>query len=646
MDNIEKIKKYNNDVIKYDDEEKEYYGFLVGRIVDSKNQRNESYSELNDMKYQEYYDGNQKAANSYIAPKKNKFDTRVVTGTTEEKENSLLSALLNYNIRPTIVPFNDYQMEDYEMGKLAEKLIKKSRELEDYDDKRPLYYKELLDQGSCFIEEQWVEESRIEKKLKNFNWGNGVDTKKIKWSEKTIKDIGKCTTRIIAGDSIYLGNVREFEIKKQPYIFTVDVISYSEAEAIFQDWSRWKYVPRSVVNFNSDNESSYRVWTISDMKENMVEVVKYQDKWSNDFMIILNGVMMLPARFPLTAVSPCGEYTIAKGDVFPISKFFAYSKSIPAKTKVDQETLDEMMKLIVLKTRKSFQPPLANNTNRVLSDDIQIPGKITNQIDPAKIQPIGDTDGVTQGEFAAFQFIKNIIDEKTVSPMFTGDTANKSQTATEILELKKQQMMKLGLVIWGVISLEKQLDYLRINNIMKHWTEPIDTRINQFTNKLEDVYRIESVEGEIEENISGKNIIEFSPDAGKFSPEMIGEEEKMLSEMYRVPVKKYYVDPKVKNFQYNWYIVEQASERDSTDFQRVLYKQDIADSVGLFGPQSMNFDYLRKKFAALSKQDPDKFFIKNVPSFPTEAMIGKGSGDQGGLGAQLNRGIGTAPLGI
>jgi len=87
----------------------------------------------------------------------------------------------------------------------------------------------------------------------------------------------------------------------------------------------------------------YRKWTLENLEKNMVEVIRYQDKWSNEFMIFINGVMMLPVGFPLTAVSPSGEYFLAKGSSHPISWFFAYSKSLGSKSKVDQAVLDELL---------------------------------------------------------------------------------------------------------------------------------------------------------------------------------------------------------------------------------------------------------------------------------------------------------------
>lgn len=632
-----------NKIPDYSDEELAYRGELIRKMTISDAAKNSQHRELNDMNHQEYYDSNLRAANSYIPPKRNPEDTRVVTGTTEEKGNTLLSAVLNYNLEPNILAFDKEMMEVDELGRNIEDLVKKSREIENYDEKRVLIYKELLDQGTCFVEEQWVEETKITKKLTNDSWSDGVKVKSIKWSEKEEEGFVGCQTRLIRGDKVYLGNIREFQLSKQPYLFTVDVMSYSEAEKIYKNWDRWQYVPRKIVRTEtSSSTSSYRDWTLETVQEDFVEVIKYQDKWSNEFMIMLNGVMMLPVGFPLEAISPSGDYTIAKGDVYPISQFFAYSKSIPAKTKVDQEVLDEMLKLIVLKTRKSFMPPLANNTGRVLSRKIMNAGEITNQVDPAKIQVIGDANGVSASEFSAYEFIKNIVDQKSVSPAFGGDASAGRQTATEILELKKQQMMKLGLVIFGIISLEKQLSWLRTYNILTNWTKEQDTRVNNLTGELEQVFKTIEVDSEMESTEMGKKIIEFNPQAGQYSPEQIMAEEEMLSEVRRMPVRKTYLSPEIAKMKNFYYITINPTEKDSSDLQRVMFKQDVSDSMQLFGPQTLNFPYLMKRFAVLSKQNPEKFFVKNVPAQPTEAQLG--GGDNGGLGAQLNRGLGTSAM--
>jgi len=627
----------------YTPEEAAYRSELIRKLTTAQVARDSNYREFNDTNYTQYYDSNLRAANSYIEPKRNPEDTRVVTGTTEEKGSTLLSAILNYNLEPNIMAFDKEMMEIDELGKNIEDLVKKSREIENYEEKRVLIYKEMLDQGTCFVEEQWVEETKVVKKLKDVNWSDGVKVKSIKWDETDAEGFCGCQTRLIRGDKVYLGDVREFQLSKQPYIFTLDKMSYAEAETIYKNWDRWEFVPKKIVRVVPTDYSTYRDWTLEAVQENFVEVIKFQNKWTNEFMIMLNGVMMLPCGFPLEAISPSGDYTVAKGDVYPISQFFAYSKSIPAKTKVDQAVLDEMMKLIVLKTRKSYMPPMANNTGRVLSRKIFNAGEITNQIDPAKLQPIGDATGVTASEFNAFEFIKSIVDQKSVSPAFAGDQTSGTQTATEILELKKQQMMKLGLVIYGIISLEKQLSWLRTYNILTNWTKKQDTRVNEFTGQLEEVFKTIEVESNFEEGQKGKKIIQFSPEAGEYTPEQIMQEESMLSEQKRMPVRKTYISPEIAKMKNFYYINITPVEKETSDLQKIMFKTDVQDAMNLFGAQSLNFPYLMKRYAVLSRQNPEKFFIPNAPVTPSEQAM-KG-GDNNGLGAQLNRGIGTSPMG-
>ena len=380
------------------------------------------------------------------------------------------------------------------------------------------------------------------------------------------------------------------------------------------------------------------MWTLEVQQTDYVEILKYFDKWKNEMMIIANGVMMLPVGFPLTAVSPSGSYPIAKGDAYPISQFFAISKSIPAKTKVDQEVLDEFLRLIVLKTRQSFKPPVANNTGRVLNRKMFEAGQITNQIDPSKILPIGPVTGVSQSEFEAFQFIKTLVDAKTVSPAFAGDTESGRHTATEVLELKKQQMMKLGLAIYGVVNLEVQLSRLRLYNILTNWTKVQDQEMSDITGKMEDVYKSIMVDSTMSNSVPGKKIVQVSPDLP--NSDQIMEEENQLSQKMRVPVQKVYIHPDVSKEKLFWFITINPTEKDSSDLHRVMFKQDIQDAITLFGPQSLNYPYLQQRYAVSAKEDPDKFFIKNVPAQPTAgAMSG---GDNGGLGAQLNRGLGMA----
>lgn len=620
--------------VPYSQEEIEYRSELIREMMSSKRQKDAPYYEFDDDDFLTYYEKNAKAANSYLRPKNDPEDTRIVTGTTGEKRISLLSALLQYNFEPDIQAFDSDNMKISELGENMEDLIRKSRELEMYEMKRPLIYEEILNQGTIFVEEVWKEGFELRKKLNKLDWSEKVEINKIKWTELLKKARGKCEANPIASPYVYLGNIKEFLIFEQPNLFTVDKIPYSLAEQIFGKWERWKYVPKKVVKTIEENSFAYNDWTLLETEENMVEVIKYQNKPLNEFMIMLNGVMMLPIKFPLTAISPSGEYTLSKGDIEPISFKFAYSKSVPAKTKVDQAVLDEMIRLFILEMQKSFAPPLANNTGRVLSRKIFLPATITQGINPDNLREISKSSGINNSQIALYELVKKIVDDKSVQPAFVGEQTKGNPTATEILQMKKQSMMKLGLALVGIMNLEWQMTRLRLANILEHWTESIEQK--EINGKLVDIYQKFEVSSDIEGNRKGRKIIEFSPEKVKRTPKQIRAEEDIMSTTE--PVRKIYMDPiKLKELINNyWRILIVPTEKDSDDLQKTIYSQQLAQAATLFGYQSINWEYAKQRWAVKNKESYDKFFVQTPQQsqMPTNEQ-----NPQTQLGKQMTQGM-------
>lgn len=603
----------------YTEEEGRYRSFLIKRMTKTFNERESSLIEFDDMSYSTYFEQNILADQAYLMARKNPEDTRIVTGTTRQKGKTLASSLLNYNLEANIVAYDNNNSEVIELGTLMEDMIRKSREIEKYDDKRLLYYKEGLQQGTWFVEELWSEKLFPQKDFSKIDFTTKVSSGQIDWKTKVEMYHEGCETRLISGNNVYLGNIREFAIGDQPYVFTVDNIFYDEAEMIYHDWDRWKNVPRAIQNFSEISDVEYRNWTFLNDNNDKVEVIRYYDKFHNEFMLILNGVMMLPIGFPLEKISPSREYPIAKGDIDPISQFFAYSKSIPADTKTDQQVLDEMIRLLLLKTQQSLRPPMVNNTNRVLSRNIFMPGVITSGINPAQLTPLITAQGVSTPEFQMFQLIRDIVNEKSTSPVFSGDALPGKQTATEIIELKKQQMMKLGTIIWGVVNFEKQLAYLRTFNILNNWTNPVDKKVDRLKNKLVDVYKTIEVNGQDENGKDVQKIIEMNEEkANSLNGEQVKAREDMVSKVRNKSVRKYYVDPKKlkESMKYNFYITVNPTEKNSSELEAVLFKKNVADAVTIFGIQSVNMDYLKKRWAVVNKEDPEQFFLRTPQMMP------------------------------
>ena len=623
----------------YSDTELEYRSFLIQRLVHAKDEYAENWDEMDGMDYYTWYDSNAKAGNSYNPPKLNKEDTKIVTGTTLEKENSLLNSLLSLNFEPDIEAFDANDLPVTELGNTMEAMVRKSNILEDYDDvKRKLIYKELLDQGTCYVEEvenQYIinEKDIDESTIKD------MDPSKMKWSQRSIKVYDECERNMLPGNMVFLGNLKEFIIDKQPYLFTVEYIPYNVAKSKFGAWKRFENVPKKIKQTietqRNASASSYRQWRLFDQQQNFVEVIKYQDPWTNEYMIMLNGEMMLAPGFPLSKISGDGKYTISKGDIEPISGKFAISKSFPAKTKVAQAVLDEFLRLFILKTQKSAMPPMAYRGGQMLSRNIFLPAKITPNLNPDDLKEIGENKGITAGESTGYKLVKEIVEEMTVSSQFQG-LETKTKTATQTLEDKKQNLIKIGMAVAGVMNFEKQMTYRRLYNLLNVWTKPIDAKIEGVKGELTNIYRSFSIPDEIGDT-TGIRQIKMVEDNTKSSGEIL-EEEKSYERETGTKLEVTYLNPKILRMIKNrWYVEMIQTEKDTSEYKKILFLNNIKEAMTIWGPQSINLDGLKARWSQLSEEDMDTFFVKNQPSAP---MIDDGGG-KGGSGLANGMQTGT-----
>jgi len=615
----------------YSDKELSYRGFLIKRLTYAKNQRMNKWDELDGMDYVTYYDTNAKAGNSFNPPKQNQQDTRIVTGTTLEKENSLLNSLLNLNFEPDVEAFDNDDLPVVVLGSSMEAMIKKSRIIEDYEDiKRRLIYKELLDQGTTFVEEVENQYLVTEKDIDEESLEE-MDPEKMKWSERRIKLYDECECNLLPGSMVFLGNIKEFIMDKQPFVYTVEYIPYDVAESRFGNWKRFKNVPKTikqtVVTQKDSSDTTYRQWRLYDLMPEFVEVIKYQDKWSNEYMVMLNGEMMLRPGYPLSSISGGCWYTISKGDIEPITAQFAYSKSFPAKTKVAQAVLDEFLRLFILKTQKSVMPPMANRSAQILSKKIFFPATITPNLNPDDLKEIGVNQGMTSGEAAGYQLVKTVVDEMTVSSQFQG-LETKTKTATQTLEDKKQNLIKIGMAVLGVRDLERQICYKRLYNILKVWTKPIDQEIDETKDELKNIYRSISVPAEFDGSTGVRQVV-MTDENYKTGEEVMQEEDNYKLETGS-NLQRIYLNPKIlKMIKTKWYIEIVQTDKNTSEYKKLLFLNNLKEAMTIWGPQAVNLNALKSRWAQLSEEDEDIFFVKDQGSMPMIDGMQPGAGGTG-----------------
>ena len=581
----------------YTPEEESYIKGLRKRMETARNSRDEQREEFSNVDYVSHYELNERAANTFVPPKRNKEDTNFQSGTVRQKVFALLSALVNLNLSGDISAYDKEGLVIQSLGDAMEDIITKTNELDNDEEKKYLRFYELLKQGTVFVEEVWDERLRKSKSRVKFDGR----IKGVSWTTRIKKAFARPSRNIIPGLNVYLGDITKYDISEQPFIFTVDSMPYEEAGMIFGEWERWENVPRKIRKFDSAESKDIlnTSWRLLEMQQNRVEVLRYQDKWNNEFAVVLNGVLMTPVGLPL----PWGweDYNIVQQNLEPIHSKFAYGKSLVSRIRYKVALLDEMLKLAVLKTQKSFMPAYINISGRVLSNRVLMPGKINHGIPPNTLLPINEREaqGITNAELAMIKEIQENINSETTSPTFAGQQARGSPTATEIVELQRQAKMVLGLTVFSVAMLEWKLEWLRLQDVLRNWFA--DRVVNEAREEIRNVSIRTSIEGE------GMGMRVIIPTREAFSSAAVMKAEEVLTKERGMPIRLIFLNPEeVRSSKLIWQITIRPKEKNSSEMSKLLFRAEMEDAA-MFGPR-LNLDYLGERFASIWNEDPKKLF--------------------------------------
>ncbi len=628
----------------YTPEEVKYRGELLRRLERSYqiHETPQDYFDL--MPRSEWWRDNERRSSQFLKPRVNREDTVVTTGVTRQKILSLAAIVNNLNLSSDISAFDKGDFQIAGLGHSMEAIVDKSKEIDKDDEKKLLRLMELLKQGEVYVEDVCISPTEVKKKLNRKFDGS---LKNVKWEKKIVDLYPKITRNIIHPLNVFLGDITQFDIQNQPYLFTARVLSYAEAESIYGNWDRWKNVSfdRKYFSPNLDRGiSEYnRGWTLSLIQNGQVEEIKFQDRFSNEYMIMLNGVMMMPIGFPLPWNFPL--YNIEHQVLEPFSPFFYGGKSVPSKFKTLDSAMDEFLRLMILKTQRSFIPPIANMTGKVLSARMFLPGKITNGIDASLIKPMFEKlEGVNNTEYEMFQLIRGMVDDNSIGRQSQGNVSGPGTTATDVLTAQKNAEVMTGNLVFAASMLEKKLDYLRIHNIIENYFDPVDTKIDDVRGALKNIYRTVSSEGMIAGKGRGNRIVKMMDGTDTMpTPDQISEAEKVNEDRTGVPTKMFVmnVDEVRKMHQaadLTWRITVIPKPKKSTELDKLMFRNMLVD-LSMF-QADLNIPFLEEEAATIWDKNPSKLFKSQGQGGQGATAAGmqlpggdKGAGAPGGIAA-------------
>lgn len=632
----------------YTPEQEKFINFRRMRLISARDTRDATRPEYDDMPFLTLMDILKKADDQYVAPRLNEQDTAINLGTIRDKDTSLVEYAASFDFEPVAMVFDDSDDMMEELAETGEDLVRKSLMIEEWKAKTKLIYRSQVAFGTALVEDAWVERWVTEKTLKQ-GFRAGMGSSSAEWEEKLVKQMDGAQAKLWDIRKCYPGDIRKFFMngpQGQPYFFTVEYESYDVVKGIYGNWDMWKHVPQQVVM--TPEISSVATfspwWTLRPISMNYVEIVRYYDPIANEFALTLNGVDMLPimskittdkgvekeliSGYPLTEISPSGAIPFAKYDLEPMHDFF-FSKSQPGKMRVSAAVENMMVKLFIQMFKQKARPTLGNKSGRQFGPEVTDPATVINDIRDGDLFPVlPNFQGAQPADFSFFEIMKKELDKNSVERSWQGqDTTSgagptqQDATATKELNDQKAQSLKVASMFDGIIYGNKQLYWLRTYNIMKNWTKSIDKRVDGLNKVVEDVFRSVTIPTEVDGGQKTKKIIRFTKDTPKLKKgskkASLDDSMKMHQEEVDYAKENGGSEPRLvdlhpalfASLKVKWYYESVPVPNGTDPLSYMLFAKQITDAQTFFGPDSMNVKKLKHRFASLTGNDFDTWFI-------------------------------------
>lgn len=649
--------KHNGvEILTLSDAEKKYILFKRQRMIAARDTRDIPRDEFDGMGFLAYMEVLKRQDDQYVAPRKNKVDTSINVGTVRDKDTSLVEYAQKYSFEPVAQVFDSDDQSYEDIADAAEDMVRKSFMLEDAKSKAKLIARSMVAFGTAMVEDQWVEVWTTAKEVGTGKYQMGSTEQK--WTDKKVCSYSGCQLKLWDLRKCYFGDIRKFFLngpQGQPYYFTVEYESYDVTATMFGDWDRWKYVPTYIVYTPEISAaiSWSQSWTLRPISMNYCEIIRYYDPIANEYGISINGIEMLPlmskevkqadgspktyiSGFPLTEISPSGAINFAKFDLEPMHDF-AISKSQPGKMRILGDIENMWFKLILGMMKQKAKPTMGNKSGKNFGEEVTEPGQIINDIREGDLYPVlPNFQGATAPDFTFAQMLKDHLSMNSIEDSFQGIKNQPGQeTATQNLNDMKSSGLKVAAMFDGLVSGYTQLFWLRTYNIIKNWTKPIDIHIDIEKKQIENVYRTVNIPSTGENGGSVNKKIIFTKNTPKRKGGKPNLQDSMDIHQQEIDHKKetgkdlsiVQIHPELlQSMKLNFYYscVPVISETDPLAY--MIFAKQLQDAILNFGPDSLNVKKLKHKFAKMTGNDFDQWFLNEQELQQKQQQVAQAQG--------------------
>lgn len=473
---------------------------------------------------------------------------------------------------------------------------------------------------------------RKEKIIRDIKSGDGDDIV----IEETKEVENKLFGAIVDLEEFYPSSVGIRRIKDMPYCFWRKIMPFSKFAMDWSYFERAKLVEPNRTSFEDDESIPfYKQFVSSDVEEGSVELIRYYNQDTDEYMILANGTWLNPLKgfkvSPLPFRHKKLPFWEIRFDAFG-SDFF-YGKSLPDRLKSMQDILNVLTNMLLDQSFLTIFPPILTSGMDSIEDDYLRPGRRT----PVDTQGLKLSESFLKLDLGTpsgwHQFIlgytRKIMEQASLDQVSSGQAGVGGRTTAEEIKTAAEGVASLiGLFSRFTKYGLKQKALLRGANILQFWTDKNSPMIEKIlgeggTKEMNDIFNIFEIENTVlSTGKRGTKIIELYGDRKnlptkaeqKLRKNIFEKENNRKIEIVSMPGEY------IRNFEFDVRLIPNPKSETTKAMTKALQLEKTRVYLSFF-PELINKEELAAQTAEVMGDDPTKILKKEVfPGFSEETQ--------------------------
>jgi hypothetical protein len=573
-------------------EEQDLISAIWAKWNQANDQRQGSYRFFNDRTFIEYVNDSVDRFNGYKEPRTDPaadWGAKVFNNITRVKTIAIISQITAERVKAEFFAANHDDPEDVLVARIVKKL-EESSYYKNRDDEQQFYsVLEAAVKGTAIGYEGYKVDKRKIKEITDYD----PDTGKIKFKEKEIEDWNDVYGETIPIFDFYPGNIYVRQMQKQPFVIWRTVLDKDIFDAEFEKYPNFSKVQAQAGQMTTqeddknkqDSSSDFNTtsYTSESVRDGQVEVIRYFNKWTDEFHIVASGVLLTPMESPLPWDHK--DYPFWKTIFEPFDGPFFYGKSLPDKAKDNQDVLNTLYRMALDQTALSINPPILTQGIENIKNEYLFPGARMNadDVNQTKVVPI---PGVQPTHFQMIDKVESSLNRDSVSDQTSGQTGSRT-TAYEVNVAKEASQKMLAIFLRTLEWSVRDKTELRVANILQFY------RIPKISESLdgEEVMEYRKIvldDTELADGTVGRQVVQVtSPDESLPSKEQITKAELHYLAKGQNVAFSFISTEKMRSFKTKIRIIPNSSIKMSEALNRAL-ELDYQKTVLTYYPTMLN----------------------------------------------------------